>query len=116
MLANHSEAIALILFSVCALLFLAFFAFERGKYLVIRMGVKINLNMIRQTVEDCFNKQFSQKISLKEVDIGPKSHLEFIVSISSDEKELYAQVEHQLSILLYERFGYSKPFSLIAKI
>ncbi len=81
------------------------------------MGVKTNIQIIHQTLEDCFTRQFSQKIHLSEVEIGPKSTLEIQVSFAplSEEarEDLFLEAEKHLSLLLYERFGYSKPFHLI---
>ncbi len=97
--------------------FFGFYAINRGKVLVIRMGVSTDLKAIRHTVENCFAKQFPKKISLKEVEIGPKSSLDFTVQLAPlDEamrEELFVQVEQQVGILLRERFGYSKSFHLI---
>lgn len=112
--------IGLALFMASLILLLGFYALDRGRYLVIKMGVKTNINIIRQTVEDCLNRSFSQKVHLSEVEIGPKSTLEIQVSLaplSEDAREdLFIEAEKHLSLLLYERFGYSKPFHLIIRL
>jgi len=117
---EKSTLIGLGLFLSSFIFLLGFYALDRGRYLVIRMGISADVNLIRHTVEDCFARQFSKKISLSEVEIGHKSHLEFRVSFAQlSEKErlqLLTEAEKQLSILLRERFGYSKPFRFIVKI
>ena len=117
---EQSTLIGLGLFLAAFILLLGFYALDRGRYLVIRMGIKADLNLVRHTVEDCFARQFSKKISLSEVEIGSKSRLAFKVSFApgseKDRKGLLVEAEKQLSILLRERFGYSKPFHFIIKI
>ncbi len=108
-------------FFLTSLFFLVgFYAFNRGRYLVIRMGVSTDLTIVRQTLEECFQRQFPKKISLHELELGRKSQLEIKVSLSPlDEEareELFIEAEKQLSLLLHERFGYVKPFHLIVKI
>lgn len=109
--------IGLGIFFVGFLFLLGFYAANRGKYLVIKMGISLDLKVIRQAVHTCFAKQFPKKISLKEVKIGSKSELEFKVHTpitnEAEREELYIQVEKQLGILLKERFRSSKPFYLI---
>ena len=98
---------------------LAFFGLNRGRYLLIKMGVTTNIKLIRHAVEECFYRKFPEKIRLTEIEIGSKAHLNFSVSLSAvDElarEELCQGVEEQLNILLKERFGYSKSFNLIVK-
>ena len=97
-------------------LLLAFYALNKGRYLVIKMGVSTNIKIIRRAVEECFTKQFPKKIALKDLEIGPKAHLDFKVTLAplgeAAREELYIEVEEQLGILLRERFGYSKSFNL----
>lgn len=112
--------IGMIFFLVSLVFLLGFYTFNRGKYMVIRMGVSADLKLIRHAVEDCFNRQFSKKISLKEVEMGPKSTLDFKVHLAptdeSSREALFVEVENQLGILLHERFGYSRAFNLVVKI
>lgn len=108
-------------FFLASLLFLlGFYALNRGRYLVIQMGIATDVKVIRQTVEECLLKQFSRKISLRELEIGPKSRLELRVHLAPlDEaarEKLFIDVEKQLSVLLQERFGYSKKFNLIVNV
>jgi hypothetical protein len=106
-------------FLFALLLLVGFYALDRGRYLVIEMGISADVKVIRQTVENCFNRQFPKKISLKEVEIGPHSRLELKVDLASlDEavrEELFIQVERELSILFQKRFGYIKPFQLVVR-
>lgn len=102
---------------------ISFYALNRGRYLVIKMGGKnsstANIRVIRKAVEDCFNREFGKQIHLKDLEIGSKSHLDFSVSLTPKEEsireDLYIEVEEHLNTLLKERFGYSKPFNLIVK-
>lgn len=107
-------------FIVSMLFLLGFYALDRGRYLVLQMGVSADVRVVRQTVEDLFAKQFPKKILLKEIGIGPKSSLELNVRIAPlDEfarEKLFAEVEKQLGLLLQKRFGYTKPFNLIVSI
>jgi hypothetical protein len=165
------------LFLSALLLLLGFYALERGRYLVLQMGViplviqksvlpasdsheirdpsasinlsglsastpaapdsnfgrllgtsrslnrsryKTSVNIIKQTLEDELRRQFPQKMTLSEVEIGAKSILEIQVSLKTlneeEREKLFIQAEKHLSLLLYERFGYSKPFHLIVKL
>jgi hypothetical protein len=122
-LSNQFERCTIIglgLFLSSLIFLLGFYALNRGRFLVIEMGVSADLKIVRQMVEDCFIKQFPKKISLKEIEIGSKSLLEMRVNLSPlDEaarEELFIQVEQELSILLQNRFGYSKPFHLIVNL
>lgn len=108
-------------FFLAALVFLiGFHALNRGKYLVIHMGLSADLKIVHYAIEECFAKQFQKRITLKEVTLGPKSHLDFTVHLApldeSAREDLFVQVEKQLSLLLQKRFGYTKYFHLIVKI
>ncbi len=119
---EKSTLIGLSLFLASLILLLGFYALDRGRYLVIKMGeeVKINLQIIHQTLEECFIRNFPQKIHLSEVEIGPQSLLEIQISLAplSEEtrEDLFIEVENHLSLLLHQRFGYSKQFRLIVNI
>ncbi len=108
------------LFLASLLFFTGFYALNRGRYLVIRMGISADVKVIRQSVEDCLFKHFSRKISLKDLEIGAKNRLEFKVHIApldeANREQLFIEVEQQLSALLQKRFGYTKPFHLIVKV
>ena len=122
-LSNQFEkctTIGLGLFLASLIFLLGFYALNRGRYLVIQMGLSTDLKIVRQTIEDCLAKQFPKKILLKEIEIGAKSRLELRVHLApldeSAREELFIQVEQELGILLQNRFGYSKPFHLIVSI
>jgi hypothetical protein len=108
--------IGLSLFLTALIFLFGFYALNRGRFLVIQMGVSTDLKIIRQTIEECFGKQFPKKIFLKEIEIGPKSGLEMRVHLApldeSAREELFIRVEQELGVLLKNRFGYSKPFHL----
>lgn len=123
LLSNEFEkctTIGLGFFLTSLLFLLGFYAFNRGKYLVIQMGFSTDVKIIRQTIEECFLTQFPKKIALKEIEIGPKSCLEMKVHLASlDEaarEELFIEVEKELTVLLQNRFGYSQPFYLTVNV
>lgn len=107
-------------FLAALVLLVGFYALNRGRYLVLKMGVAADVNLIRHTVEDCLMRRFPKKISISELEIGRKSRIEMKVKLAPiDEdirEELFIQVEKELGLLLYERFGYSKPFYLIVQV
>jgi hypothetical protein len=100
-------------------LFLGFYALNRGRYLVLKMGVQADLNLVRQSIEECFARQFPQKMALRDLEIGSKSCLEVTVALTPIEEksreELYILVERRLGALLRDRFGYQKPFYLVVQ-
>lgn len=123
LLSNQFEkctTIGLGLFLAALVFLLGFYALDRGRYLVIKMGISTDLKIVRQSIEECLAKRFSKKISLREIEVGPRSRLELQVRLAPvDEaarEELFINVEKELSILLQERFGYSKPFHLIVNL
>jgi hypothetical protein len=108
-------------FFLASLLFLVgFYALDRGRYLVIQMGVSADLHLIHQTLDECLQRYFPRQIVLNEVGLGRKSRLEIGVSLkplSEEAREnLFIEAEKQLQLLLRERFGYAKPFYLIVRI
>ncbi len=107
-------------FFLIALIFLiGFYAFNRGKYLTVRMGISADLKLVHHAIEDCFSKKFPKKISLKEIELGPKGLLSFTVHLApldeSAREDLFIKVEEQLGCLLQERFGYTQTFYLMVK-
>lgn len=123
LLSNHCEKctqIGLGFFLTTFLFFIGFYALNRGRFLVVKMGVLTDLNVIRYSIEDCFARQFPKKISLSEIEIGRKARLDIRVSMAKQSEEdreaLYIEVEKQLLTLLRDRFGYVKPFYLIVNV
>ncbi|EKE09275.1 MAG: hypothetical protein ACD_16C00199G0005 [uncultured bacterium] len=102
---------------------LAFYVLHRGSYVVIQMGgqskAHLHRTIIQKAVEACLSSKFPQKMHLKQLEIGPKEHLDFTVTLTPQGaalgEALYLQVEEELNLLLKERFGYSKPFHLIVQ-
>jgi len=119
-LLRNSTSIGLSLFIASFVLLIGFYLLHRGKYLVVKMGVRVDINIMRQTVEECFSKEFAQKIVLKEIELSKKSLLEMRVSLLEVEKksrkEFLLQVEKQLGLLLRERVGYTKPFYMTLSV
>jgi hypothetical protein len=114
---EKSTVVGLALFTISLILLLGFYALDRGRYLVIKMGIRTNTSIIRQTVEECMAKHFHQKIFLSDVEVDQKTGIEIRVSLapsSEDAREqLFIEAEKQLRVLLNERFGYTKPFHLV---
>lgn len=105
---------------VAAFVLLAgFYALDRGKYLVIKMGAKADVSIVRAAVEECFTRAFSTEMKLGDVQVDRKSEIAIEVSIASLEEdqreELFLRAEQEIGTLLKERFGYRKPFLLIVK-
>lgn len=110
-------------FFAASVLLMGFYLLNRGRYLRIQMGknlAEIDIEVVRQTLEDCFKTRFPKKISLSEVEIPRGTRLEIGVSLAPLEEglreELFIQAEAALETLLRERFGYTKPFHLIVKL
>jgi hypothetical protein len=101
------------------LIFLSFYALHKGRYLVIKMGVKVDLHLIRHAIEDLFARQFSKKLILRDLEMGSKNLLQIHVSLNALEEkqreELFCHAEKGLFALLRDRFGYAKPFYLVVK-
>ena len=112
---EKSPWIGLGLLIASLILLLGFYLLHRGKYLILRGGVSVDLHVVRQTIEDCLSRQFP-KISCRDVELGTKSRIEIRISLKLERKEELLQVEKQLGRLLQERFGYLKPFYLIVKV
>ena len=99
-----------------------FYFLSRGKTLRIAMGghtASIDAAVIHKTLDDCFKSHFKGQIVLSDLCVIRGSKLEIEVCLTPFEEnlreELFAEVQKQLIPLLSERFGYSKPFSLIVK-
>lgn len=112
----------IVFFLTALFLFMGFYGLNRGRFLYIEMGqhtISVEEALIRHSLEECFKLHFPQKIRLSQVEILWGKKLEIGVALSSyDEKsqrELLMAVERQLQLLLRQRFGYIKPFSLILK-
>lgn len=110
-------------FAASFVLLIGFYAINRGRTLRIRMGehrAEIDVQVIRQTLEECFRERFSKRMSLTDVEIGGGSRIEIGVSMAPLEEEareaLFVEADSVLKSLLRLRFGYAKPFHLIVKI
>jgi hypothetical protein len=107
------------LFLAGLFLLLSFYLLHKGKFFVIKMGVVADVRLIRHTLNECITRQFPDKISLSQVEIGRKSRIEIKVSLQPQErkakKALLVDAEREFGNLLRDRFGYTKPFYLILK-
>lgn len=110
---EKSTEIGLGLLIASLILLLSFYLLHRGKYLVLQGGISVDLQVVRQTIEDCLARQFP-KVSCQHIELGLRSRIE--ISLQTEKKEELALVEKNLSRLLRERFGYIKPFYLIVKV
>ena len=113
-LIEQSTLIGFALLVTSLILLLGFYALDRGRYLVIQMGTATDLNVIRQTVEECFDRQFPKQIFLLDIELGKQ--LEIRARMADLDEHAIAAAEQALSILLKDRFGYSKPFHFIVKL
>ncbi len=113
---EESFSIGLAILGVAVLLLFGFYAQDRGRYFVIKMGIATDLNVIRYSLEECLARHFPD-VTLRDVGMGRKKRLDIQVSLKPlDEamrEEVFIKVEKQLISLLRERFGYSKPFYLV---
>lgn len=93
---------------------LSFYAISRGRITRLSMkssSLSIERKLLKKVVDDFFSEHFPQLKA--EVDLLPKENLELSMTVSSSEdEELLKKVEEQFSLLLRERFGYDKPFTL----
>ena len=115
-------SVATALMAAAFMLIGGFYFLNRGKSLTISMGkqaASIDAAVIQKTLEECFNNHFSGQIILSDLYVIRGSKLEIEVCFTPFEEnlreELFAAVQKQLTPLLSERFGYSKPFGLIVK-
>ncbi|HSX25650.1 MAG TPA: hypothetical protein VLE89_01415 [Chlamydiales bacterium] len=107
-------------FVTAFVLLIGFYSLNRGRYLRVSMGkniAEIDVQILSQTIEECFKTHFPKEISLTEVEIPRGASIEIGVKLASiDEKkkkELLIQIEKKLQTLFIQRFGYSKPFHFI---
>ena len=114
--------IALVSLLSALLLLIGFYGLNRGKVLRIEMGphlASVDAELVRQTLEECFRRQFPQQIRLLDVEIIGAKKIEIGVSLAPLEKtlrdDLYINAEKALTLLLRERFGYTKTFYLLVK-
>lgn len=118
-LVDKTNLIGSLLLFASLIITMGFYAIDRGRYLLIRAGISVDLNLIRLTVEDCFLRQFQKNVILQDLDLGSHSRIQIRLSFTANDvkerKKLLVEVEKQLSVLLRERFGYSKPFYFIIK-
>lgn len=116
------SSVGIVFFATAFLLFMGFYGLNRGRFLYIEMGqhtLSVEEALIRHSLEECFKLHFPQRIRLSDIEILWGKKLEIRVFLSSHgekaQKELLMAVEKQLQLLLRQRFGYIKPFSLVLK-
>jgi hypothetical protein len=107
---------AVIFFAVAFLLLGGFYLLEKGRFLVIRMGVLVDVKVVKAVVQNCLDQIEGSKIHLLDVDLDNRSKLKMSIMIEDgDEKmreELLKNAEKALCSLLKDRFGYSKSFDV----
>ena len=111
--------IGLCCFSLVLVCLLGFYGVNRGRFLLLRMGqhlLEVDEDVIQQTVNPIFQKKFGNKIALADVEILRRRELKFGVRLEAMQEEereqTLAEAEKQLSVLLQERFGYRRPFTV----
>jgi hypothetical protein len=117
----HFEKCSLLAFwcFTAALVFVfSFYLLERGRFLSVRMGVSVDLEVVKTAVAECLEREFAHKILLTDLTMDEKAILEMGVSLATLEgrEKLLESTEKALKVLLSKRFGYKKPFDLVIKL
>ena len=110
-------------FALAGLFFLSsFYLLGRGKVLRISMGtpgITYDRKILKCIVNEFFANHFPQTALKAEVAFLPKEELEFSMEFpplkEEEQKELLESIEQKLTVLLRDRFGYEKPFTLALK-
>jgi hypothetical protein len=104
---------------IALLLFCGFFWAHRGYYLVLRMGSRrfaVDEKVLWQSIEPELKKRLGDRLELSAIEFNRERDIEFTARINTQSDEELEQVlssaEEQLVVLLEERFGYRRPFSL----
>lgn len=110
------------LLGIAIVLFVGFYKSQPGRFLELQAGkglTSIHHKAIRKTLEECFQRNFPEKIFLSGLDVIRGKNLEIQVLLAPlDEglrEELFIEAQSALAPLLKERFGYTKPFSLLVR-
>ena len=103
-----------------AILGCGFYCLSYGRTLLLRMGTSVDVKLIRQIILPLFYKEFSDRVSLRDVQVLQGKELLFglqFASMSAEERDkLLLKAEHHLQTVLVERLGCKQPFTVQASI
>jgi hypothetical protein len=100
----------------------AFFCIGRGRYLRLSMtphSAVVEAKLIEQAIREVVKIQFPHQVSGVDVAVHSKERLEVAIDLEPLEErkreQMLAQAEGALKLLLRERFGYKRPFTLFVR-
>lgn len=104
------RAVGIFLLLASLFTFAIFFAANRGKFLVVKMGAKVHDKLLSKAIEECMIKNFANRVRFSGIEIDGNSQI--ILSIEPLEKgeKIFEDLEREISFLLQERFGIFDPF------
>jgi hypothetical protein len=101
------------------LLLLGFYGIGRGRFLRLLMKphtAMVDVKLIEQAIEECFQTNFPAYVRGADIAVISKQRLEVAVDLTPLEEKLQMrlmrEMEKKLGLLLRERFGYARPFTL----
>ena len=108
-----------ILFGCAFFLLLGLYRLNRGRFLHFAMGknvLEIKEKVVRETVNGFFQTK-CPNFSLTHLEISGKSQIDLRVQLRSQSEPeevetMLENIEKDLSVFLYDRFGYKQPFTL----
>ena len=108
-------------FAAIAFVFLlGFYGVGRGQYLRLHMKpreVFIDVKLLEHALEACVKEHFPLEIYGASVAVAAKERLEVAFDFApldpKEKEETLRKAEEQLGILLRDRFGYTKPFTMV---
>jgi hypothetical protein len=112
---NTLYRVGFVCLAASLILTLGFYAFYRGRSMLIGMGASVDAAVILKTLEPFFKEHFDGRMELSDIHFSSRGKLEIEVFSQSEDPHLLARVEGGITSLLKERFGYAKPFLLSLK-
>lgn len=101
------------------LLMLGFYGVGRGHFLRLAMkpnAITVDVKLVEQAIEECFKTNFPLYVRGADITVISKKHLEIAVDLEplneNRQLRLMKVMEKKLSLLLCDRFGYTRPFTL----
>ncbi|MBF8263484.1 MAG: hypothetical protein HW387_1149 [Parachlamydiales bacterium] len=101
------------------LLLLGFYGLGRGRFLRLTMKphmAMVDVKLLEQVVEECFQTNFASYVRGSDIAVIAKERLEVAVDLTPMEEKLQIRLmldmEKKLGLLLQERFGYARSFTL----
>ena len=101
------------------LFMLGFYGIGRGRFLRLLMKPHmaiVDAKLLKQVIEECFRIHFPRQVRGADIAVISKQRLDVVVDLlpleENRQPRLMREMEKQLSYLLRERFGYTRPFIL----